>query len=160
MCGSSAGVAGEDALEGALESAVERGVDDGIDDRRRVAEPQERLEQALVDVTRARTADAEQEVDDEERRPAGDERGEHHPDHAHLLTRTRAHTHTHTHTRAVWKETAFPLWRAMERRWKGITWNAEATIIIITIRYDTRCYFNLRSKADMSQLNLPHGNDN
>ena len=97
MCGSSAGVAGEDALEGALEGAVERGVDDGIDDRRRVAEPQERLEQALVDVTRARTADAEQEVDDEERRPAGDERGEHHPDHAHLLTRTHAHTHTHTH---------------------------------------------------------------
>jgi len=26
-----------------------------------------------------------------------------------------------------------------------------------TIRYDTRCYFNVRSKADMSQLNLPHG---
>jgi len=23
-------------------------------------------------------------------------------------------------------------------------------------RYDTRCYFNVRSKADMSQLNLPH----
>jgi len=30
----------------------------------------------------------------------------------------------------------------------------------ITMRYDTRCYFNVRSKADMSQLNLPHGNDN
>jgi len=29
-----------------------------------------------------------------------------------------------------------------------------------TIRYDTRCYFNVRSKADMSQLNLQHGNDN
>ena len=29
-----------------------------------------------------------------------------------------------------------------------------------TIRYDTRCYFNVRSKADMSRLNLPHGNDN
>jgi len=30
-----------------------------------------------------------------------------------------------------------------------------------TTRYDTRCYFNVRSKAaDMSQLNLPHGNDN
>ena len=31
-----------------------------------------------------------------------------------------------------------------------------------TIRYDTRCYFNVRSKADigLSQLNLPHGNDN
>jgi len=28
------------------------------------------------------------------------------------------------------------------------------------ILYDTRCYFNVRSKADMSQLNLPHGNDN
>ena len=25
-----------------------------------------------------------------------------------------------------------------------------------TRRYDTRCYFNVRSKADMSQLNLPH----
>jgi len=22
--------------------------------------------------------------------------------------------------------------------------------------YDTRCYFNVRSKADISQLNLPH----
>jgi len=29
-----------------------------------------------------------------------------------------------------------------------------------TIRYDTRCYFNVRLKADTSQLNLPHGNDN
>ena len=28
------------------------------------------------------------------------------------------------------------------------------------LRYDTRCYFNVRSKADMSQLNLPHGTDN
>ena len=25
------------------------------------------------------------------------------------------------------------------------------------MRYDMRCYFNVRSKADMSQLNLPHG---
>ena len=29
-----------------------------------------------------------------------------------------------------------------------------------TIRYDTGCYFNVRSKADMSQLNLPHGTNN
>jgi len=29
-----------------------------------------------------------------------------------------------------------------------------------TIRYDTRSYFNVRSKADISQLNLPHGTDN
>ena len=28
------------------------------------------------------------------------------------------------------------------------------------IRYDTRCYFDVRSKADMSRLNLQHGNDN
>ena len=31
---------------------------------------------------------------------------------------------------------------------------------LATIRYDTRCYFNVRSKADISQLNLPHGTDN
>jgi len=30
----------------------------------------------------------------------------------------------------------------------------------VAIRYDTRCYFNVRSKANMSQLNLPHGNNN
>ena len=30
----------------------------------------------------------------------------------------------------------------------------------LTIRYDTRCYFNVRSKADTSQLNLQYGNDN
>ena len=29
-----------------------------------------------------------------------------------------------------------------------------------TMRYDTRCYINVRSKANMSQLNLPHGTDN
>jgi len=29
-------------------------------------------------------------------------------------------------------------------------------IKVYTIRYDTRCYFNVRSKADMSRLNLPH----
>jgi len=28
------------------------------------------------------------------------------------------------------------------------------------IGYDTRCYINVRSKANMSQLNLPHGADN
>ena len=29
------------------------------------------------------------------------------------------------------------------------------------LRYDTRCYFNVRSKADISQLNLrTHGADN
>ena len=28
------------------------------------------------------------------------------------------------------------------------------------LRYDTKCYINVRSKADISQLNLPHGTDN
>jgi len=27
----------------------------------------------------------------------------------------------------------------------------------LRVRYDTRCHFNVRSKADISQLNLPHG---
>jgi len=35
-----------------------------------------------------------------------------------------------------------------------------AWIVGFTIRYDTRCYFNVCSKANMSQLNLPHGTDN
>jgi len=30
------------------------------------------------------------------------------------------------------------------------------TVSCFTIRYDMRCYFNVRSKADISQLNLPH----
>ena len=32
--------------------------------------------------------------------------------------------------------------------------------VLVSLRYDTRCYFNVRSKADISQLNLPHGADN
>ena len=33
-------------------------------------------------------------------------------------------------------------------------------LFVIVIRYDTRCYFNVRSKSDISPLNLPHGTDN
>jgi len=33
-------------------------------------------------------------------------------------------------------------------------------LLSLAIRYDTRCYFNVRSKADMSQRNLPHGTNN
>jgi len=29
-------------------------------------------------------------------------------------------------------------------------------LVLETIRYDTRCYFNVRSKADVSQLNLAY----
>ena len=28
--------------------------------------------------------------------------------------------------------------------------------LLAWLRYDTRCYFNVRSKANMSRLNLPH----
>jgi len=34
------------------------------------------------------------------------------------------------------------------------------SLLYDTIRYDTRCSFNVQSKADMSQLNLPHGTNN
>ena len=37
---------------------------------------------------------------------------------------------------------------------------SDALRIAIKHEYDTRCYFNVRSKADISQLNLPHGTDN
>ena len=37
-------------------------------------------------------------------------------------------------------------------------WPRAANVINSSIQYDTRCYFNVRSKADMSRLNLPHGN--
>jgi len=30
----------------------------------------------------------------------------------------------------------------------------------VTKRQDTRCFFDVRSKADISQLNLPHGTKN
>ena len=38
------------------------------------------------------------------------------------------------------------------------TWFTRRPLRVYTILYDTRCYFNVRSKADISQLNLPHGN--
>ena len=31
-------------------------------------------------------------------------------------------------------------------------------LLNVRVKYDTRCYFNVHSKADVSQLNLPHGN--
>ena len=46
--------------------------------------------------------------------------------------------------------------------WLNLNLDTEFIVHIDTIRYDrpTRCYFNVRSKADISQLNLPHGTDN
>jgi len=51
-------------------------------------------------------------------------------------------------------------------------YNGRKTVVVVTavimvsivsmhtIRVCRRCYFNMRSKADMSQLNLLHGYDN
>ena len=43
------------------------------------------------------------------------------------------------------------------RHFMRVIWPWLVLFLVVTIRYDTRCYFNVRSKADMSQLNLPHG---
>jgi len=50
----------------------------------------------------------------------------------------------------------------VRRRYRLAPWRAEVSenaFLNIKLRpiYDTRCYFNVRSKADISQLNLPHG---
>ena len=56
---------------------------------------------------------------------------------------------------------AFSLKRLATDRTKTATvLTISARLCYDTIRYDTRCYFNVRSKADISQLNLPHGTDN
>ena len=41
-----------------------------------------------------------------------------------------------------------------------VTYHYRPSRPICEIPYDTGCYFNVRSKADTSRLNLPHGTDN
>ena len=51
--------------------------------------------------------------------------------------------------------------KVLQTIWDDLPQNSiNKAILSFTIRYDTRCYFNVRSKADISQLNLPHGTDN
>ena len=56
--------------------------------------------------------------------------------------------------------------RRPPKGYRRITWLLYSCIagrIVLALSsssYDTRCYFNVRSKADISQLNLPHGTDN
>jgi len=33
-------------------------------------------------------------------------------------------------------------------------------LLVNTVRYDTRCYLNMRSEADTSQLTIPQGTNN
>jgi len=52
-------------------------------------------------------------------------------------------------------------WKEEKRRIKSITDTIRYdTVQYGTIRYDTVWYFNVCSKADISQLNLPHGTNN
>ena len=53
----------------------------------------------------------------------------------------------YVHTRAL------PAIEMFHRCRKSVAWHSGR------IRYDTRCCFNVRSKADMSRLNLQHGDD-
>jgi len=46
-----------------------------------------------------------------------------------------------------------PAIKMFHRYRKSVSWHSGR------IRHDTRCCFNVRSKADMSRLNLPHGDD-
>ena len=50
-----------------------------------------------------------------------------------------------------------PYWRAVV---EPISKRSSVSRFLLTIRYDTRCYINVRSKANMSQLNLPHATNN
>jgi len=74
--------------------------------------------------------------------------------HAHARTHARTHTHTRAHAHHT-TSLAVGCICALHAEMCGIYSNQCEKDD--TIRYDTRCYFNVRSKADMSQLNLPHG---
>ena len=65
----------QNSHEGSLEGPIENRVYDRIDCARRVSQPQERFENAFVNLTMP--ANTGSQVDDEERRPAGDEQREH-----------------------------------------------------------------------------------
>jgi len=47
-------------------------------------------------------------------------------------------------------------WQNITSNYTSMTSPFLVPLLPFTIRYDTRCYFNVRSKADISQLNLPH----
>jgi len=57
-------------------------------------------------------------------------------------------------------ERSAPFAPVVDLRQRTVALTPRAIKINDKIGYDTRCYFNERSIADMSQLNLPHGDDN
>jgi len=75
----------------------------------------------------------------------------------------------------TWNRTRQTAWRIREQTPAGDDWKyAKKRVVVCSVplnatrsftissaeRYDTRCYFNVRSKANMSQLNLPNGTNN
>ena len=64
-----------------------------------------------------------------------------------------------TNSMSILHSTAAEHAHAAMNVWTPIAYS-ESCSLHDTIRYDTRCYINVRSKANMSQLNLPHGIDN
>ena len=42
----------------------------------------------------------------------------------------------------------------------SVTYYSFTSTLSNAMRYDTKCYLNVRSKADISELNLPHGTKN
>jgi len=87
------------------------------------------------------------------------------------LTDTRAHTHPFNGplsaitqmSRYQKGKTRLDFTVARDGEWQ---WHQLAVFCISyctfnrSIRYDTKCFFNVPLKADMSQLNLPHRNEN
>ena len=70
-------------------------------------------------------------------------------------------THTHTHTHDGLSRRGRRIATSSVRLAMGKQTNARGAWSAADVasphhRYDTRCYFNVRSKADISQLNLPH----
>ena len=70
------------------------------------------------------------------------------------------------------RSTPGPCWPLLRREHETDSWRTADTVcapnqlrfwsafFTAYVRYDARCYFNVRSKADMSRLNLPHATDN
>ena len=85
------------------------------------------------------------------------------------LNKVNKYSNTHTHPfngpfvglpRWAGTRKVKPIWILLKQWDSEWQWHQLGKSAPHCIRYDTRCYFNVRSKADISQLNLPHGTDN
>jgi len=84
------------------------------------------------------------------------------PRHYHTFTLTDPPRHSSSQS-AVFKPLVSCPCLSTQRRILAYSLKSIAQIVAkiwYVCLYDTRCYFNVRSKADISRLNLPHENDN